>query len=471
MKKVIYCVICIVCITLIFSSCQTANISKEKESAIKVALMENRTADALSALKAEESAYGDNTSVYNLDLGLLSFYNGDYKAAIAALKAAEEEIEYNRITSVKEGLQGLIANDNVKAYSGANYEDLWVKGIKALSFYNLGDYDGAMVEIRRANIITQDFKLNPDKTGASGLEKAVLFFTPSPYQYFVDSSGKVYTAEYYGNSPLINYLSMVMYRGSGDIGNAEVDYRSLSGNRAVSSEEIEVPRGKARVNFLALNGLIAGKEEVSVMAPSAIGYGVYHKVAWPKIREYTGSAVQEVIVKCSNGQSISLNVLEDVSDAARNNVTKDAVSKYLGSYYRGETKISAAKVAADATLDAAKQGADALYSEAMKAAASQNPVFKAIAEVAAKKAYEASIDAAKKAWALAFQAINDTEIADVRMGRFLPDQVMAGGMTLDPGTYDFTIIYRTSHREIVREYKAVEISNKKPNIIVSLCAE
>ena len=100
---------------------------------------------------------------------MLEFYNGNYAQAIDSLAMAESAIENNRIASISEGAAGLIANDNVKAYSGANYEDLYIKGVKALSYYAMGDYEDSLVEIRRANIISRDFFAELDRRFSLGL--------------------------------------------------------------------------------------------------------------------------------------------------------------------------------------------------------------------------------------------------------------------------------------------------------------
>ncbi len=127
MKKLLI-VLCLIPL-LFLSSCATTSPSEKEEDAIKSALIKDDTAAALAALASAKESYNDE-SVYNLDYGMLSFYNGDYENAIDALTAAETVIENNRITSISEGAAGLIANDNVKAYSGANYEDLYIKGGK-----------------------------------------------------------------------------------------------------------------------------------------------------------------------------------------------------------------------------------------------------------------------------------------------------------------------------------------------------
>ena len=365
-----------IAVLLVLSSCASTGPSEREQDSVRSALMQDDIVSAVNTINGALDSYNDQ-AVYDLDIGMLCFYGRDYETAISVLTAAERIIENNRVASISEGAAGLIANDNVKAYPGANYEDLYIKAIKALSYYALGDIDEAMVELRRANIISTDFAQNPEEA-ASWIEELVLLLTPDPLQYFEDPN-----IPYIFDSALVRYLSMVFYRGMGDVGNAGVDYDVLAttGTRAISEEDVYVPQGQARVNFVALNGLIADKQEASAMA---ITGDVPHKVAWPVIPQYGGSSVSEVIVRASNGETMRLSLLEDVSDLARANVSMDAVSKYLGSYYRGYTKMMAAKLAADEAYKLAMSAADEARSQALSSLSGQN----ALARMAGEKAAE-----------------------------------------------------------------------------------
>lgn len=455
--------IAVIASVMLLFSCATTGPSDKQQDAIETALMQGNTAVALAELDAAMETYSEQ-AVYDLDYGMLSFYNGDYENAISALTEAEGIIENNRITSISEGAAGLIANDNVKAYSGANYEDLYLKGVKALAYYALGDYDDSMVEIRRANIISNDFFLNPEEQ-SSWIEDLVLALTPDTFSYM---EGGVPSASSYTSSAFIHYLSMLMYAANGDSGNARIYFEDLEAKAPgiAAVEDYEIPTGKARVNFLTFDGIIVDKEEASVMALSMFPLSdvpVPHKVAWPVIPSYEGSQITSVKVTASDGQAVTLGLLEDVSDAARENLNMDMTSKYLGSYYRGYTKMGLAVTAASETFKLAMEEADKLREEA----ASQGG-FAALGAAAAYKAAEASALAAYNA---ALNAVNETEIPDLRMARFLPDQVMAGGLTMAPGTYDFTVeFYAGNNLVSTKTFTGVDVRAGMPNIVFAACA-
>ncbi len=454
---------CIISILLILTSCATTAPGEREQNIIKQSLINGDTAAAVSALVSSSDSYNDE-AVYNLDYGMLEFYNGNYAQAIDSLAMAESAIENNRIASISEGAAGLIANDNVKAYSGANYEDLYIKGVKALSYYAMGDYEDSLVEIRRANIISRDFFLNQEEQ-TNWIEELVLAITPDP---FAALEGGIPDASDYTSSAFINYLSMLMYASMRDSGNARLDFEALEAKApgVASAEDVEIPSGKTRVNFIAFNGIIADKREGSVMAVSPIPLApvaVAHKVSWPYIPEYEGSSITGVAVTSSDGQRIELGLLEDVSDAARANVNMDMASKYLGSFYRGYTKMGIAVTAAVETRNLAVEAAE----EQLSKLRSQG----GLAALGADAAYSAAIKAADTAYNAALEAVNETEIADIRMARFLPDQVMAGGMTVDPGTYDFTVEFYSGNTVVDTEtFENVTVTPGMANVVFASCA-
>ena len=67
--------------------------------------------------------------------------------------------------------------------------------------------------------------------------------------------------------------------------------------------------------------------------------------------------------------------------------------------------------------------------------------------------------------------MNETEIPDLRMARFLPDQVMAGGLTMAPGTYDFTVeFYAGNNLVSTKTFTGVDVRAGMPNIVFAACA-
>ena len=80
--------IAVIASVMLLFSCATTGPSDKQQDAIETALMQGNTAVALAELDAAMETYSEQ-AVYDLDYGILSFYNGDYKNAISALTEAE----------------------------------------------------------------------------------------------------------------------------------------------------------------------------------------------------------------------------------------------------------------------------------------------------------------------------------------------------------------------------------------------
>lgn len=439
MKRLAYIALCLI---ILLTGCATSGPSTREQASVYTALRSGNIEQALVELESMQEEY-EEPVVYEADKAILTFYANRPEGSISLIAPALDTMEYNSIASFSESIEGLLVNDNVKAYAGSNYENLYLRGINALNYYLMGDAEGAAVEIRRANIISRDYQLNIEEQ-TNWLESLVLAFTPNPFRYLT-----IPEVEDYTTSAFINYLSMLMYASMGDSGNASVDYRTLQETAmdpsVVSEEDTAAPAGKSRVNFIGFTGFVATKEEVSVIAEDG---GVFHKVVWPHVIDRPNADIQRVVVECSDGQGIELGVLEDVSELAKRNMAMDTSAKYLGSYYRGYTKMLAAQSAAEEAYDLA-----------MDQLSGVNPILRSAGEKAARVAYEEAL-----------AAVDSTEIADTRMARFLPDKVWAGGMSLTPGIYDFTITYVTSEGSFTAVREDVRVANDgEPNLVVSTC--
>lgn len=452
MKKNI--LICSLMAVLLLASCVSTGVDKESYNANQILLREGRTAEAVSGIEGQVEEYEDKV-LYYLDLGVAKFYNGDYRGAIDALDEADRAIDEYGVASVTENAAALLANDYTVAYPGEKYEEVLVDVFQAISYQALGDSEGAMVEVRQAETALGDFRFNAEQQ-ESGFEKFVLAITPDPFKYF-----QVPEVNDFTGSALADFMSMTMYRDKGDISNAEVDYRRLQnkGITVVSEADVNVPAGMARVNLLSFEGLIGEKVSMSAIASTL---GTTHVVSWPWFQP-RNSEIVSVTLSCSDGQSVTAAVLEDFNQLALETLAMDVKSKYLKSFYRGYTKVTATALAAKEVYDLAIENAQ----KARAAVPSDNP----FAAMAADAAYKAAVSAAQLAYDEAIAAVNNTEIADTRMGQYLPARVSVAGLTVAPGVYDFTITYDIGGGfSMSRTYTGVEVKEGKANLLIGACA-
>lgn len=458
-------IILVICLSLLLFSCATdIGISKRTYTETQEKLRDGLTAEVVADVKNSADDYNDKV-LYYMDLGLVELYDGAWTAAANDLNVADKAIDEYGVESVSENVSALLKNDYSIAYPGEKYEEILVDTFASIAYLMAGDEESAMVEVRQADIALSDFKMNAEKQ-QSGLEKLVLAITPDPFRYFEVESVSDFTG-----SAFVDYVSMIMYRGRGDLSNAEVDYRRiqsrLSDSTVVTSDEVEIPSEMARVNLISLEGLIGFKEGKSAMAVTknvATGDNVYHVVSWPWF-EPGSTKVYSVELICSNGESTTAKIIEDFNLLAKKTLAMSVRSTYLKSFYRGYTKMCAAIVAANKAYELAEKAADQAYA----AATSNGNKFAVVGATIAKKA---ALKAADVAFDKALEEVNKTEIADTRMGQYLPSRASVAGMTLEPGVYDFEIVYTLYNGEVVRQsYPSYEVKAGKTNLILGTCAK
>lgn len=458
MKRTIGFIVAGLILVLLFSCASSTGVSKSEYAKTQNMMKADDAAMSVASIKSQADSYKDKV-LYYLDLGMAQLYAGQYQEAVDSFAVAQDAIDEYGIASVSENVEALLVNDYSIAYPGEKYEELLVNIFSAIAYYMMGNEEDAMVELRQAEVIYKDFKANMQEQEGF-LEKLVLAITPNPFRYLDVPKVKDFTG-----SNLASYMSLIMYRNNNDLSNASVDLNRIKGSDsyagAVKEDEINVESGKVRVNLVSFEGLIGQKKGIQVMVPGS--NGANHVVSWPWFEPST-SQIKSVTLTCSNGQSVNTAVLEDFNDIALRALAMEVKVSYLKSFYRGYTKVTAAKAAADEAYKAAVKAADAAYSAAM----SKNKLAGMLAGAARSSALDAAEDARSKA----LEEVNKTEVADTRMGQYLPARVSVAGLSLDPGTYDFTVTYKLSGgSDIVRTFTGVEVSEGKSNLIFASCAK
>lgn len=429
---------------LLITSCTTTVKSEKTYEQTKNRILSGKLSEV--DISKFEDEYKDPV-LYCIDSGVIDYYKGKYDTAIKSLDQADKEMESRIAKSKMEGIKTFLTNDLSREYGGEPYEVVFTNIFSALSYMQLGNLDEALVEVKQSDIRLTDFQLNL-KESDGALTKTVFAITPDPFKDFKEN----YEGRPYNQSATADYLSMITYRGLGDEGNAEVDMRRLQEKGiAIDPDDVSVPEGKARVNILSLNGLIGRKEghefKSAHLFGSLEGYIllVPYKVSWPEMGKGICS-VTSARVDVSNGESFSLEMLENLTENARLNLNNSMRRNYLRSWYRGYTKIAALAVTRDAAIKGAQE--------------SSNPLMRSGLIIGANAAFWGGV-----------AGVNKVEVADTRMGMYFPDNITFGGITLDPGKYDFTITYRLSNGStFIVPYKGVEVKAGTVNLLTPQCA-
>jgi hypothetical protein len=376
--------------------------------------------------------------LYYLDKGMLSHYAGEYGESIMLLQSAEQGIQAAFTKSVTMEIGSYIVNDSVQEYAGEDYEDIYIKAFNALNYYHKGDLESALVEIRGMSL-----KLDGLAAKYAGLIAKMEEEARKNGAPVADSKA----ATTFSNSALGCYLSMLFYRGTGDP-NAEVDWRNLRRaftdapalyNFPVPStikDELEMPKGKARLNIVGFSGLSPVKEERILRVPLPFGW---IKIATPVLVSRP-SAVHRIEVVFENGDRHPLELLENIEAVAGETFKAKEALIYTKSVIRATIKgatASAMSIAARETDDAAASLVLGLFG------------------LGAQIFAEAS------------------EQADLRISRYFPARAYVTGITLDPGIYSFSVNYYNGHGRLIESFffENVSIDENALNLKEAVCVQ
>ena len=108
---------------------------------------------ALALLDARygKQAPGIDQLLVLLDYGTVLHAAGRWAESKEVLAKADELSQQLDFTSVTEETGALLANETLRTYRGEDFEKLMITVLQALNYAQLGDDEGALVEIRRCN--------------------------------------------------------------------------------------------------------------------------------------------------------------------------------------------------------------------------------------------------------------------------------------------------------------------------------
>lgn len=432
---------------LLITSC----VSVADHSVVYAQLRNSGYEEARDYLEAEKSVLYTNHDqvLYDIDSGILSHYAGDWNYSNERLSDGEQLIEYYYSKSISQSIMSWIENDNSKDYDGDDYEDIYTNLFMALNYIHMDEIEDAFVEIRRF-----DNKQKALSTRyAAELEEA---------RNEIRSNGASQTASYeattlsFNNSALARYLSMIMYRSRGKTDDARIDYDQLrlafqSQKQlyqfpvpASIEEELNVPKGMARLNILGFTGMAPVKVEDVIRAENDVG--TFFKLALP--------------VMIPRGSSVgSINVTA-VSDTGKT---------YTTTLERLESIESIA-------MDTFGQKQALIFSRTFARA-----LAKSVTTSVAYGAADVFDSKNNNEMALLFDIIGlasqiHTEVseqADVRTTQYFPAYADVGGLTVEPGIYSVTVDFLNAGGQILRSevFNDVTASVNGINLVEAVCLQ
>jgi hypothetical protein len=410
-------------------------------------------ADFSAALETVVKRQQGKTALYSeknaimlyLDKGLLEHYAGNYAESSGDLQNAERMIEEAYTRSISENFFSYIINDNTKEYPGEDFENIYLNVFNALNYYNRGNTEGALVEIRKLSMssgkldmLARRYDYKDPKTGASlnDTVRRETGISQLPETKQVNFS----------NSALARFLSALFYLNDGNTDAARIEFDQLNGafnaNRKIYHGSVpqavedsrNVPDGMARLNIISFTGLSPVKQEEVVAERLPFQHPIL-QTAFFKLPSLVKrpSQITRIEVVVDGEDSFNMELLEDMGAVIEETFTARYSNILLKTYIRTLIKYVVADVAA---VETAKQHGE---------------LAGFMVAIAARTAMDVS------------------ESADTRMSRYLPDKAYIGGINLDPGTYSVIINYYRGNSIIASdEYRDVVVNTDGLNLLESV---
>ena len=413
-------------------------------------------------VSAKDTAYkAKDRVVYYLDLGMLHHWNGDYQASNEFLEKAERAIEDNFTRSVTRAASSLLLNDNMLAYAGEDYEDIYLNVFKALNYLALGENDSAFVEVRRINnkLVQLESKYDKMAQKLSEAEEAEKAFYPGK-SHFQDSA-------------LGRYLSILLYRNDHKWDDVRIDLEKIDRGWRLqpdiysfsmpdfSTEKQRSVAPKARLNVIAFSGLSPDKTAATF---------------------YVHTEEDLIVLAGTSENYLGKQRLDGLDAIPWHGVKEGYHFKFqLPSMERRPSRIGRIDVTIEGESTQQLQRIESLENAACEAFSIKKPIIylktltRAVVKgLAAEQTKEKMTQDMEKGLAFltriaADLVVDQTENADLRISRFFPAEAYIRELHLAEGTYSVRINYYGHGGNLLHtdEHTGVHLEAGRLNVLES----
>jgi hypothetical protein len=448
---------------------------------VDAAVQDDEFDKALALINGDSGKYYAKNDALSeaLDKGMLEHCAGESNQATVDFGRADKLIQEAYTKSISQSAASYIANDNTKDYAGEDYENIYLSVFNALSYYQEGKYQDAMVEIRRlTDSASGKLSLLAKKYGEDNTDSRLdQSLSQLSNQDGVSTPSMKFKAPVkFSGSALAHYLAALFYRGYGKADDARIEWNFVPKAIAQAEQEAGQNAGKdantARLNVLAFSGLsptkvaanvpvnplqlsqasnldkilpaqaAAIKAAVLVTGPLfAILSAIYspQSGAWglayslflnPELHVPVLAArsnkVTGVSFSVDGSEPVNLSQIEDMAQVVEETYNDNFGKILIKTAVRTMTKYAAAFVSARAVAEEAGDGAAMLT------------LFSAI------------------------QVANASEIPDLRGCRYIPAKAFVGGLSLSPGLHTVTVRFSDG---TTRTFNNIEVKSNQLNLL------
>ncbi|MFZ5979409.1 MAG: hypothetical protein ACOYVF_02150 [Candidatus Zixiibacteriota bacterium] len=393
--------------------------------------------------------------LYYIDAGLLQHYAGHYDTSNQRLHEAEQAAEELFTKSISRAALSLLLNDNALEYAGEDYEVLYTNLIKALNYVSLNDFDGAFVEIRRANL-----KLELLQQKYAGAAEQLQYGNPDDSDR-VELPYEVDEIDFH-NDAFARYMSMHMYAAEGKFDDARIDYDYLR----------EAFRTQAHIYDFPLPVVKYYSDSAAVLSVvSLVGLAPVKEALNLRVRSDKDLNLIQVLYDSPGMENAEYGHIPY-------KVTEDFYFKFaIPQLVARPSVISRIRVLADGVALGELQLLESLNKVAEETFAAKKSLIyiRSVARAVTKSL--AAFKMKKKAdtgglggWLkkVAIDVGTDlTENADLRCSQYLPESIYVGDFDVEPGTYDLAVEYYDLNGTLVTKkyYPAVKVVEGGFNLV------
>lgn len=421
--------------TLLLCSC--ANKSMTRYETLAPALERGGYEGAIQKAKEKQKdIYGSNSQfLYYFDLGTLYHYQGKFRESIVMLDSADQIYDELYTRSVTNEAAAIITNDNVRPYRARPFEVLTLHQMQILNYLAVRDIEGAMVEVRRAQLATQAlYQKDQDKVNDNGFLRylcALVYEMAGEEDDAAIAYINTVKAYSHGNMKLpkevwefVNESLHKMGR-AGDL--AQLKYKPLQETpKATQARE----KGQEIVVIgYAGHSPILGERRMSGRYTSGGMMNMYYKDAETGEKRYVTIAAP--VVTGGNGQSLYIDIALPEKMNLPQTVRRIDVSIDNGIPFKPEMVMN---VDAELTRNIEEETPTTMARTAARVAT------RTIAAQVAKKAMKSDNVLVNIATSLGTDIVqSQMEQADLRMGLFLPSSICMARFPVDEGTHNVTV--------------------------------
>jgi hypothetical protein len=161
---------------------------------------------------------GKDAVLMNLEMGSANHFAGNYRESNQYFESAEYEIEDLYTKSITRAIKSFLVNDNILAYDGEDYEDVYLNAFKTLNYIHLGNLEAALVESRRMS-----YKLSQLNFKYNDIVSALAEADTSNVDQDKWKTGETNIQ----NSAMGHYLSTILYAKTGKVDDSRISYNKL----------------------------------------------------------------------------------------------------------------------------------------------------------------------------------------------------------------------------------------------------